>query len=331
MIPKPKILSVDDSPANLLAIRKLLAKFEVEIIEATCGNEALAATLDHEFALILLDVSMPDMSGFEVARLLSMDEVGRETPIIFVSATYADEIHRLQGYHTGAVDYMTKPLDERILRSKVQVFLDLYKRGVMLRRALAQLAERNEQLEREIEERRQSEAEVRHLAIHDSLTGLPNRRHLIEVLERTIESAIDNGTSSALIYFDLDGFKYINDEYGHAAGDEVLIKIAERLRNSSHPGETIARLGGDEFAIVIHEISGAEACMERIREIAACLSAPVRILSAGATGSDLTISASFGIAVCPIHSSDCDGLIRVADQSMYAAKRKSATAANLSG
>src|SRR5690606_23177495 len=191
---------------NLLAIRKLLAKFEVEIIEATCGNEALAATLDHELALILLDVSMPDMSGFEVARLLSMDEVGRETPSIFVSATYADEIHRLQGYHTGAVDYMTKPLDERILRSKVQVFLDLYKRGVMLRRALAQLAERNEQLEREIEERRQSEAEVRHLAIHDSLTGLPNRRHLIEVLERTIESAIDNETSSALIYFDLDGF-----------------------------------------------------------------------------------------------------------------------------
>lgn len=322
MIPKPKILSVDDSPANLLAIRKLLEKFDVEIIEASCGNDALAATLDHEFALILLDVSMPDMSGFEVARLLSLDDVGRETPIIFVSATYADEIHRLQGYHTGAVDYMTKPLDERVLRSKVQVFLDLYKRGVMLRRALAQLAERNEQLEREIEERRQSEAEVRHLAIHDSLTGLPNRRHLIEVLERTIERAIENGTSSALIYFDLDGFKHINDEYGHTAGDEVLMKIAERLRASNHPGETIARLGGDEFAIVIHEIADAEACMKRSREIATGLSSLMRVHSAGASGTELAVEASFGIAVCPADSTDCDGLIRIADQSMYSAKRK---------
>lgn len=326
MIPKPKILSVDDSPANLLSVRKLLSKFDVEIIEATCGNEALAATLDHEFALILLDVSMPDMSGFEVARLLSIDEAGREIPIIFVSATYADEIHRLQGYHTGAVDYMTKPLDERVLRSKVQVFLDLYKRGVMLRRALAQLAERNEQLEREIAERRQSEAEVRHLATHDALTGLPNRRRLLEVLEFAIQNALGKGSSCGLIYFDLDRFKAINDEHGHLVGDEVLTRIAEQLRAGSREGEMAARLGGDEFAIVVEDVENMETCTARSLEIARSLSSQILVHSRESTGPallDLAIKASFGVALCPVHGNDSDSLIRAADQAMYRAKRVS--------
>jgi diguanylate cyclase (GGDEF)-like protein len=326
MIPKPKILSVDDSPANLLSVRKLLSKFDVEIIEATCGNEALAATLDHEFALILLDVSMPDMSGFEVARLLSIDEAGREIPIIFVSATYADEIHRLQGYHTGAVDYMTKPLDERVLRSKVQVFLDLYKRGVMLRRALAQLAERNEQLEREIAERRQSEAEVRHLAAHDALTGLPNRRHLLEVLDSAISTAIATQSSCGLIYFDLDRFKAVNDEYGHLVGDQVLMRIADQLRATCLPGEVAARLGGDEFAIVIEDAKSLEAVSVRSQEISKSLSSTIRVtVNAGDRTQSLEfdIEASFGVALCPEHGDNSDSLIRAVDEAMYSAKRAS--------
>ncbi|HUD41953.1 MAG TPA: diguanylate cyclase [Dokdonella sp.] len=319
---KPKILSVDDTPANLMAVRTLLARFDVEVIEARSGNEALAATLDHEFALILLDVSMPDMSGFEVANLLAQEPSTRETPIIFVSATYADEVHRLQGYHSGAVDYITKPLDERVLRSKVQVFLDLYKRGTMLKRALSQLAERNAQLEREIAERRQSEAEVRHLASHDHLTGLPNRRHFIDVLERAIARSASGGAPCALLYFDVDGFKPINDLHGHLVGDEVLLRIGERLRAYCGGGSTVARLGGDEFAIVVEEVADVDAASAYAERVAMCLAQPLALTSGGGHEPlQLAVRISIGVALCPLHGSDCDGLIRAADTAMYAAKR----------
>lgn len=319
---KPKILSVDDTPANLIAVRTLLSRFDVEVIEARSGNEALAATLDHEFALILLDVSMPDMSGFEVANLLAQEPSTRETPIIFVSATYADEVHRLQGYHSGAVDYITKPLDERVLRSKVQVFLDLYRRGTMLKRALSQLAERNAQLEREIAERRQTEAEVRHLASHDHLTGLPNRRRFMEVLEQTIARSSREAVSSALLYFDVDGFKPINDLHGHLVGDEVLLRIAERLRAYCGGGSTVARLGGDEFALVIEEVAGTADAIGYAERIADCLRQPLTLTSIGqGEPLQLEVRVSIGVAICPEHGSDCDDLIRAADQAMYAAKR----------
>ena len=319
---KPKILSVDDTPANLKAVRTLLSRFDVEVIEARSGNEALAATLDHEFALILLDVSMPDMSGFEVANLLAQEPTTRETPIIFVSATYADEVHRLQGYHSGAVDYITKPLDERVLRSKVQVFLDLYKRGTMLKRALSQLAERNAQLEREIAERRQSEAEVRHLASHDHLTGLPNRREFMDVLERAIARSASDGASCALLYFDVDGFKPINDLHGHLVGDEVLLRIGERLRTCCDEGSTAARLGGDEFAIVVDRIADLDAAAAYAERVAVCLGKPLSLASADEHEPlQLSVRLSIGIALCPLHGSDCDDLIRAADQAMYAAKR----------
>ncbi len=136
--PPPKILIVDDHAPNRLALRRLLAKAGAELIEAGSGNDALAACLDHRFALILLDVNMPEMDGFEVANLLSEDEMSRDTPIIFISAAY-DDLHRLKGYGSGAVDYIAKPVNDVILRSKVAVFLYLYQRKVELQHALDQV------------------------------------------------------------------------------------------------------------------------------------------------------------------------------------------------
>ncbi|ETN71917.1 response regulator receiver domain protein, partial [Necator americanus] len=165
VLQRPKILAVDDNPANLLVIRRVLAKLDVEVVEAASGNDALKATLDDEFALVLLDVYMPDINGFEVAEILSQEETTRQTPIIFVTATYADDVHRLKGYGFGAVDYMAKPLEATILLSKVQVFLELYRHRVALRDALSELSARNRQLEIEVEQRKQMEQEMRHLAM----------------------------------------------------------------------------------------------------------------------------------------------------------------------
>ena len=126
MLEKPKILIVDDNRSNLIALRMLLGRLDCEIIEASSGNEALSYCINYDFALALLDVDMPGMNGYEVAQLLKEEPVTEQTPIIFVTAYYEDQTHRLLGYEAGAVDYIQKPVDDLILLSKVSIFIDLY-------------------------------------------------------------------------------------------------------------------------------------------------------------------------------------------------------------
>ncbi|QFY43859.1 EAL domain-containing protein [Candidatus Methylospira mobilis] len=137
MLEKPKILVVDDVRANLVAMRKLLNRLNCDAIEAASGNEALALCIDHDFAVILLDVDMPGMDGYEVARFLKDEPSTRHIPIIFVTATYEDQEHQLRGYEAGAVDYIHKPVDDIILLSKAGIFLDLYNNRQIAMRELA--------------------------------------------------------------------------------------------------------------------------------------------------------------------------------------------------
>jgi DNA-binding response OmpR family regulator len=122
---KQSILIVDDKPENLFALEQVLKKLGPEIIKASSGNEALALTLNHVFALILLDVRMPEMDGYEVAETLRGEEKTKDTPIIFLTASYTDDSQSLKGYDVGAVDYIVKPINPTILISKVRVFLEL--------------------------------------------------------------------------------------------------------------------------------------------------------------------------------------------------------------
>ncbi|KRG63213.1 histidine kinase [Stenotrophomonas humi] len=319
-VQRPKILAVDDNPANLLVIRRVLAKLDVEVVEASSGNDALKATLDDEFALVLLDVYMPDINGFEVAEILSQEEGTRQTPIIFVTATYADDVHRLKGYGFGAVDYMAKPLEATILLSKVQVFLELYRHRVALRAALGELSERNRQLEIEVEQRRLMEQEMRHLAMHDMLTGLPNRALFMDRLESAHHRATRHGGMFALVYVDVDRFKAVNDTWGHAAGDAMLVELAARLRSTLRENDTVARLGGDEFALVLEELEDmqdAERLLERVR---AALLSPMRYLRDGEE-IELSVSASIGLAAYPADGAEVGALLHAADQAMYLIKR----------
>lgn len=320
LVQRPKILAVDDNPANLLVIRRVLAKLDVEVVEAASGNDALKATLDDEFALVLLDVYMPDINGFEVAEILSQEESTRQTPIIFVTATYADDVHRLKGYGFGAVDYMAKPLEATILLSKVQVFLELYRHRVALRDALSELSERNRQLEIEVEQRKQMEQEMRHLAMHDMLTGLPNRALFMDRLESAHHRAQRHGGMFALVYVDVDRFKTVNDTWGHGAGDAVLIELAARLRGALRENDTVARLGGDEFALVLEElddINDAHRLMERVTQ---SLLAPMHYQRDGEQLT-LSIAASIGLAAYPADGAEVDALLHAADQAMYLTKR----------
>jgi len=161
---RPKMLIVDDLKANLVALKRLLARENVEVLTAASGNEALALSLDHDFALILLDVQMPDIDGYEVAELLRGEEGTRDVPIIFVTAAAKDEHQRLRGYGAGAVDYIEKPIDDVVLLSKVRVFIDLHRSHHELRRLYALLQKSNDSLNAEIEERKRREEESQLLA-----------------------------------------------------------------------------------------------------------------------------------------------------------------------
>lgn len=143
---KPKILIVDDKYENLVALEKLLNDFEVTIIKATSGNEAITHTLDHEFALILIDVQMPGMDGFETIEILKQDERNNYIPVIFVSAIYSENFYKIKGIESGAIDFLTKPLVPEILRGKVKFFIEYFLQKKALEVAAAELEESNESL-----------------------------------------------------------------------------------------------------------------------------------------------------------------------------------------
>lgn len=315
---RPKILVVDDTPANLVAMRRLLARSEAEIFEASNGNDALVLCLDHQFALVLLDVNMPEMDGFEVAQLISENDHLSETPIIFVTAAYSDDINRIKGYTAGAVDYIAKPINDVILQSKVKIFLELYKARALLQQALDELSQRNEQLTREVAERTRMEQLVRHQAMHDALTGLPNRVLFRERLESAIDTANTGGPSFALAYLDIDGFKGVNDGHGHAAGDELLKAIASRIDARTRGTDTVARLGGDEFAILLNDTSDGDAALARCKALCEVIAEPYVLNVA-----DLRIPARIGasIGVTLFQQGDIyDRLVASADEAMYEAK-----------
>ncbi|MGP1666331.1 MAG: diguanylate cyclase domain-containing protein [Rhodanobacter sp.] len=319
---EPNILVVDDTPANLVAFRRLLARSGAKVFEAGSGNEALALCLDHEFALILLDVNMPDMDGFEVAKLLGDSDELNATPIIFVTAAYADDLNQLKGYHSGAVDYIAKPINDVILQSKVRVFLELYSARIQLRDTLAKLAKRNHELNHEIAERKQIEAMVRHQANHDPLTGLPNRILFHDRLYGAIQRANRHQSGFALACIDIDGFKGVNDSHGHAAGDALLQEIAGRLPKHLRSNDTVARLGGDEFALILEEISKPSTALSLCEKLCIALSEPYN-LCVNNVLIQVRISASIGIApYAPnTHQDANERLMHAADNAMYDAKR----------
>lgn len=323
---RPKILVVDDVPANLVAMKHILNKVGADIVTAGSGNAALAACLNQSFALILLDVQMPEMDGFEVAEFLAEEESTRNTPIIFVTAAYSDDVNRLRGYRAGAVDYIAKPVNDAILLSKVNIFLELFKRDQQLRQLLAQLDDRNRELQSEIAERERAEKAARHQATHDPLTGIPNRMLFIDRVETAIERAVRRGRPFALAYVDIDGFKPVNDVHGHHCGDLLLKSIAQRLTASMRREDTVARLGGDEFAFIMEEAGGStEEAMAACHKICESLRAPYR-LQETQSGVELdlqvVVGASLGLAMYPTHGKSRESLLRAADHAMYRAKRE---------
>lgn len=543
------ILIVDDSPANLFTLEALLQRLDnCKIVQAGSGWEALAATLEHEIDLILLDIQMPTMDGYETAQHLKMTVRTRNIPIIFVTAVFKSEEFIKHGYEVGAVDYLTKPLDDNLLLNRIAMHRSLHERELALHEALEKLRqssqksfrdlfegsmdaitiadlehglvdcnaravalfgysdklqllnkhpgqisppsqpngrdsvelaneliqrasiEGNAQFEwvhqkldgtlvtvdillspinwngrpcvqaslRDITDRKQAESKLQlaasvftharegititdasgtmldvndtfshitgysraeligqnprilrsgrqspefyknmwqklikkgywtgevwnrrkngevyaemltisavhdaggktqnyvalvtditpikehqqqleHIAHYDALTSLPNRILLADRLKHGMIQCERHKNLLAVVYLDLDGFKAVNDTYGHDTGDELLITVSQRMKAALREGDTLARIGGDEFVavlIVLEHMSDCEQVLSRLLEAAAC---PVTLNNV-----TLQVSASIGVALYPQDKADADLLMRHADQAMYIAKQ----------
>jgi diguanylate cyclase (GGDEF)-like protein len=331
----PKVLLVNDDAASLYALESLLMgparELEYALITATTGHEALRQVLTHEFAVILLDVNMPGMDGFETAEAIHSHPRSSAVPIIFITAHHADEMHRLKGYQSGAADYLFTPVIPQILQTKVAVFVELTKRNLELQakteelsrlnqdlrvQRLDDLQRINQELEQEVAERKLAEQHANALSIRDPLTALVNRRSLIQQLEHAVASADRSHSEFALLFLDLDKFKTINDTLGHEVGDELLRQVAARLLAAVRVSDVVARLGGDEFVVLL-EGAGAAANAARVaRKIEQAHQHVFDI-----NGHRIHTSTSIGIGLYPQDAGSAAQLMRNADIAMYHAKQ----------
>lgn len=299
---KPLILIVDDHPDNIAILRDRLQARGYATREATNGAEALAAlTVSPLPDLILLDVMLPKMNGFEVARRIKADRELPFIPIIIQTALDTTE-DKVVGLDSGADDYITKPINLAELEARVRSLLRIKSLQEEVERKKEELSTVNEQLVR--------------IARTDGLTGIDNRRRLEERLTEAIEHAWRLNEPFACLMCDLDLFKSVNDTHGHQAGDAVLRQFAQLLREQAREIDRVGRYGGEEFMFILPGASANAAVVfaERVRKA-------VEGHTFSFAGEVIRRTMSCGVAGWP-HPRivDVGGLVRAADDALYAAK-----------
>jgi two-component system, cell cycle response regulator len=291
-----RILLVDDEPTQRLIVARLLKRAGYEVDTAGNGREALAKLDSGDFQLMITDWEMPEMDGIALCSALRSSQ--SQAYIYTILLTARDSIENVvTGLQAGADDYLTKPVIEPELIAR----LNTGKRIVTLERSLRTVNEEN-----------------RRLSITDSLTGVRNRRYLMEELPREIERAGRYGRQLSVIMCDVDHFKKINDTHGHLVGDEVLKWFVHELQTGVRACDWVARYGGEEFVVVLPETSVANAATaaQHLREQIAATPAAV-------AGLELTVTASFGVSGwkdSAAQGATLDALIARCDAAVYASK-----------
>jgi diguanylate cyclase (GGDEF)-like protein len=286
---KPRLLVVDDQPINVQVLYQTFAA-DCQVFMATSGVQALALSLSKQPDLILLDVMMPAMDGYEVCERLKANPATRDIPVIFVTA-HADEASEAKGLDVGAVDFISKPINPRIVRARVKTHLTLKTQSDLLRS----------------------------LAYIDGLTGVNNRRHFEEHLGLEWGRAVRNKSVLGVVMLDVDFFKRYNDRYGHQAGDDCLRRVADTIKAAlKRPADTVARYGGEEFVVLLPDtdLSGAMQVAESIGQ---------QIFAQQIAHSDSSVARfvtlSMGVCCKPqTATGTSQALVAQADEQLYAAK-----------
>ena len=423
-----KVLVVDDIEANRIAFSAVLKRLGVDVHVAASGHEALAQILRHDYAVILLDVQMPDLDGYETATLIRDHRNDNPVPIVFITAGERSDAREFRGYESGAIDYLFKPVDDLLLSAKVRVFIELWQHRAQLEITSTRLQMVNAQLNglllgaaegimgldaegliqfvnpagarllntesdgllgrpwmtllgeqarqmygndfaasdlhqqadklgtvrinesvmtchdgspqpvqfslsrvdagprqaptyvlvfQDIRDRLRAQSQLRDQAEHDELTGICNRLGLQRRFRVLAADQRRQPNNMVLLYLDLDRFKPINDQHGHAAGDAVLQELSRRMQGELRSGDLLARLGGDEFVVVLPDIDKHEQALRIADKLERALRAPLNH-----EGHLLQVGASIGIAHYPVDGVELDALLASADQAMYEVKRE---------
>jgi len=247
------VLIVDDNPQNLKVLGNVLKQnTNYSLAFAVNGEEALEYISKNSPDMILLDVMMPGMDGFQVCEKLRADEKTSDIPVIFITAKSEPE-DVIKGFKVGGVDYVTKPFSEAELLMRITTHMELKKSRDML-----------EQKNKELTE---AYGKIEHLALTDTLTGIPNRRNLTNLMGKEASRSRRNGTTFSMVMCDIDFFKKVNDTYGHDTGDYVLCLVASTIQENLRRQDVVGRWGGEEFLIMLPEtkMEDATGVAEKLR------------------------------------------------------------------
>ena len=307
-----KILLIEDNEALRENTAEILSLANYDVSTAENGKIGVEMAMANPPDLIVCDIMMPVLDGYGVFQILSKNPDLQHVPFIFLSAK-SERNDLRKGMEMGADDYITKPFQFEEVLIRVQ-------NQLALRAAELEIRVLNAELEARVKERTQelevANTQLLEMALHDSLTGLPNRALLMTDLRRSIHQAKANlNYQFAVLFLDCDRFKVVNDSLGHLVGDELLILIAHRLSCYVKPQNTLARLGGDEFAILLTEIPNFHDVTILSDQILQCFSQPFNL-----ERHEIFINASIGIVIGNCEYNEPEHLLRDADTAMYRAK-----------
>ncbi len=283
-----RILIADDDRSMRVALQNVLVSDGYEIESVSDGVEAVKRCELSMPGLILLDALMPNLNGFDACRKIRMLKGGKHVPILIVTAL-DDESSIEQAFDSGATDFIPKPVHFAVMRQRVSRLLKASR----------------------------AEVHVRELAYNDSLTGLPNRTMFIDQMNKLIKRVRLQSQMIAVLFLDLDRFKYVNDTLGHSVGDMLLKQVAERILSCVRSVDTVSRLGGDEFTLALDGIEDRGVVSNIADKICRKLGEPYTF-----NGKDIYVTASIGISIHPDDGVDIGELMKRADTAMFKAKER---------
>ena len=290
------ILIIDDDKLNLATARRVLSA-EYKVIPAMKGTQALAYLQNGDCDIILLDINMPEMDGFEVLQKIRQMESCKDIPVIFLTADNDTETET-RCFKEGAIEFIAKPFVPEVMRSRIG-------RALELEELRCSLAERLEQKTREV-------SDIKNKSCQDALTGLWNRVYT----EAAVNKMIAQEAKGTLMMIDLDNFKAINDNYGHIEGDRVLKMFADTLRDFSGEEDILCRIGGDEFVVFYKDLTSKSEIGSRAADIISDLCDKLEQCKF-----ETNSSVSIGIAQAPEDAAEFNRLYNCADKALYYVKQ----------
>lgn len=310
------ILIVDDVPKNLQVLGNILSQQNYRIAAATSGVQVFSMIDEICPDLILLDIAMPEMDGYQVCKKLKEQPDFLDIPIIFLTARSETE-DIVKGFAAGAIDYVTKPFHSVELLARVRTHLELKRSRESLKLAYQKLNDANLKIREENEKLVEAQRKLELAAKTDALTRISNRRDMSEKIAYENSRTERSGKPFTIVLSDIDNFKTVNDTFGHDCGDHVLVSIAGLIKSNLRKQDHIGRWGGEEFLMLLPEtdLEGGRIISEKIRNAVAQSVFEYN-------GERFSVTMTFGVTVCMGQDKTCRQYLKKADAAMYKGKKK---------